>query len=181
MMPSVNPTAKNILITGLPGVGKTTLIRQLCVELSALRPAGFYTQEIREGNVRRGFELVTLDGKKGLLSHVGTKGPFRVGKYGVDVVGFEKLLAKIDFFAPATGLAVIDEIGKMECLSAGFRRLVTEILDSDKPLLATIALKSSGFIEEVRLRPDVRPLTITAGNRDKLGSQILDLLRPLIL
>jgi nucleoside-triphosphatase THEP1 len=34
---------KNILITGLPGVGKTTLIKNIVAALKDLRPVGFYT------------------------------------------------------------------------------------------------------------------------------------------
>ena len=58
---------KNILITGLPGIGKTTLIRRLYEELKDTHPVGFYTGEIRENGVRKGFELISLDGRRGLL------------------------------------------------------------------------------------------------------------------
>lgn len=44
---------KNILITGLPGVGKTTLIKKLTEALKDFYPVGFYTEEIREGWERR--------------------------------------------------------------------------------------------------------------------------------
>ena len=36
----------HILITGLPGVGKTTLIRELAKRLAEYHPAGFYTEGI---------------------------------------------------------------------------------------------------------------------------------------
>ena len=64
-----SPIKKNFLITGLPGVGKTTLIKKLSEKLKHLHPAGFYTEEIREAGQRKGFELISLDGKRGLLSH----------------------------------------------------------------------------------------------------------------
>jgi adenylate kinase len=47
----MEPLRKNLLITGLPGVGKTTLIRGLAQELRDLNPVGFFTTEIREGGV----------------------------------------------------------------------------------------------------------------------------------
>ena len=167
------PAKKNILLTGLPGVGKTTLIRRVSEELKNLHSAGFYTEEIREEGVRKGFELIGLDGKKGLLSHVDIKSPNRVGKYRVDVKGFEGFLDSIAFFASQTKLIIIDEIGKMECLSRKFKRIIKEILDSEKMVIATIAFKGSGFINEIKKRNDVRLFEITERNRDSLLSETL--------
>jgi len=168
---------KNILLTGLPGVGKTTLIRRLSEELKNLHPAGFYTEEIREEGFRKGFELISLDGKRGLLSHVEIKSPYRVGKYRVDVKGFEGFLDSIAFFAPETKLIIIDEIGKMECLSLEFKRLIKEILNSEEMIIATIAFKGSGLIEEIKKRNDVRLFEITEKNRDSLLSEIFSYLK----
>lgn len=164
---------KNILLTGLPGVGKTTLIKKLSKELSGLHSVGFYTEEIREGGVRKGFDLISLDGKRGLLSHIETNSPYRVGKYGVDVKGFENFLEGIAFSTPATSLIIIDEIGKMECLSPEFRRIIKEILSSEKMLIATVALKGGGLIEEIKRRDDVMLFEITQKNRDSLLGEIL--------
>ncbi len=158
----------NILITGLPGVGKTTFIVKLVTRLKALKPAGFYTAEIRERGERVGFELVGLDGRKAALSHVNIKGVHRVGRYGVDVKGFDAFLKTIPFQADETGLAVIDEIGKMECCSSHFRRLIIDLLESDKPMLATVAMKGSGLIAEVKLREDVAIHELTPGKREML-------------
>ena len=101
---------KNILISGLPGVGKTSLIKKIVEALKDLRLVGFYTAEIREGSRRKGFELISLDKRKGLLSHTDIQSPHRVGKYKVDVKGFEAFLGSIPFLNPSTRLIVIDEI-----------------------------------------------------------------------
>ncbi len=48
---------RTLLITGPPGVGKTTVIRSLAERLKDRRLGGFYTAELREGRERRGFRL----------------------------------------------------------------------------------------------------------------------------
>lgn len=166
---------KNILITGLPGVGKTTLIRQVAEKLRVFNPVGFYTAEIRENHIRKGFELISLDGKKGILSHISVKSPYRVGKYGVDVRGFDEFIDGISFFSDSTGLIIVDEIGKMECMSEKFCRLIEETLNSNKVVIATIALRGSGIIEKIKSRNDVRLFEVTEKNREKLLKTIVEL------
>jgi nucleoside-triphosphatase len=164
---------KNLLITGLPGMGKTTLIKKIFETLKNLRPAGFYTEEIREEDIRKGFEMISLDGRRGLLAHTDIRNSCRVGKYKVDVKGFEDFLDSIPFFNSNTHLIMIDEIGKMECLSDQFKKLMRELLDSEKWVIATIALKGSGLIEEIKKRHDIKLFELTKSNRDALLSDIL--------
>ena len=164
---------KNILITGLPGVGKTTLIKNLAEVLKPLHPIGFLTAEIREGGIRKGFELISLDGRKGLLSHTDIQSPHRVGKYKVDIKGFEDFLDSPSIRNLSTSLVLIDEIGKMECLSDRFKTWLQNCLDSEKWVIATIALKGTGFIEAVKKRLDSRLFEITQRNRDSLLNDIL--------
>src|SRR3989304_8161272 len=166
-------TKKNILVTGVPGVGKTTLIKKLTEILIDLKPVGFYTEEIREKGIRKGFKLISLDGGTGVLSHVGVKSPYTVSKYKVDIDGFEDFLDSIAFLDHKVSVIIIDEIGKMECLSDKFKKLINEILDSDRLVIATIALKGSGVIAEIKKRPDIKLFEITQGNRDPLLLEIL--------
>src|SRR3989304_357892 len=173
-------TKKNILITGLPGVGKTTIIKKLTENLIDLNPVGFYTEEIREKGIRKGFELMSLDGRKGLLSHVDIKSHCTVGKYKVDIKGFEEFLDSIPFFEDTVSLVIIDEIGKMECLSEKFKKLLKEILDSEKALVATIALKGGGLIEEIKKRDDIKLFEISQNNRESLLFEILSNVKRLL-
>jgi len=170
-MPSFSK--KNLLITGLPGVGKTTLIRKVCEALKDFHPVGFYTEEIRESGERRGFELISLGGERGLLSHKRTESPYRVGQYRVDIESFENFLDSIPFASPVSRLMIIDEIGRMECLSDRFKKLLGEALGSEKWVIATIALKGGGLISEVKQRLDVKLFGMTPSNRDILLSDIL--------
>jgi nucleoside-triphosphatase len=164
----------HILITGLPGVGKTTLIRKLVEHLAEHNPAGFYTEEIRDAQgTREGFRLVTLCGRQLVLSHIRHPGPYRVSRYGVDVHGFEQLLAELDLRHAQSRLIMIDEIGKMECLSRKFEEEVTRLMDAPNVLVATVALKGEGFIRQVKNRPDCRLVTVTRENRDSLVNNLL--------
>jgi nucleoside-triphosphatase len=164
---------KNLLITGLPGVGKTTLIQRLYEALKDFHPAGFYTSEIREGETRKGFELVNFQGKRRILSHINIKSHYRVGRYKVNISGFEDFLDGMSFLDPSSHMVMVDEIGKMECLSAQFVRMMKEVLGSEKWVIATVALKGSGLIAEVKKRQDVKLFELTPSNRDALFSGIL--------
>jgi nucleoside-triphosphatase len=166
-----------ILLTGAPGCGKTTTIIQIVENLKDIKAAGFYTQEIREDNTRKGFSWTHLDGTTGILAHTKIKGPHKVGKYGVDVAGFEKSVVPIlDINHSDAELFIIDEIGKMECFSKKFVTAVHQLFASDKSVLATVAQKGSGLISEVKNHPDTKLFNLTAQSRDKIIAEILQLL-----
>lgn len=162
------------LITGKPGVGKTTLIQTVVARMPAVAMAGFTTSEIRSAGYRSGFELKGLDGSRRVLAHVDIDSRDRVGKYGVDTAGFDAFLDGLDLLNPRAALIVIDEIGNMELCSHRFRKLVRSVLDGDRRLLATIALRGKGLIQAVRQRPDVHLIEVTRDNRDHLIHRILD-------
>ena len=154
-------------------MGKTTLIRRVAEELRDFNPVGFYTAEIREEGSRKGFELISLDGRRRVLSHVDIRSHHRVGRYKVDMEGFEDFLASISFQDPRSNLAIIDEIGKMECFSARFRKVLVELLDSKRWVIATVALRGGGIIEEIKRRQDIRLFEINLGNRESLVAEIV--------
>lgn len=157
----------NLLVTGKPAVGKTTLVERVVERLRGkLRLAGFTTTEVRDATgQRRGFRLVTVNGQQGELARVGLRSPVRVGRYGVNLESFERLalpeLARRD-----VDLIVIDEIGKMECASPRFRRAVEDALDAPVNVLATLGMGRLPFFQALRDRPDVDLLTLTERNRD---------------
>lgn len=82
--------ARAQLITGPPGVGKTSLLLSLLEMLPGTK-GGFTTREIREGGERVGFQITDLSGREGVLAHVRRPGPPRVGRYGVDLKTFEAI------------------------------------------------------------------------------------------
>jgi nucleoside-triphosphatase len=161
-----------LFLTGNPGVGKTTLIRAIVERLEEVTCAGFYTEEKRQGGQRIGFRVITLDGQEGSLASLGRENQ-TVGKYSIHVQEFEKLvLPDLDTATTAADLYVIDEIGKMELLSRPFRNRIIELLAQPTNLLATIAKRGKGFIEQIKGRTDVELIEVTRNNRDELPEEL---------
>ena len=163
------------MLTGLPGCGKTTVIIKLAELLKEKKIAGFYTQEMRSKGVRSGFLIKTFGGAEGLLSSINiTSGP-RVGKYRVNVQGFEAMVVpELSRQGREVDLYLIDEIGKMECFSRAFMRAVSGILDGDLPMVATVAIKGGGFIAGVKEHSDVEIVELDLENRNGLPGKIVD-------
>lgn len=170
---------KNILVTGRPGCGKSTLIERVVAALDA-PVSGFFTREIREGGNRVGFSVETFDGRRGVLAHVHSISRIRVGRYGVDIEAFEKIAIPSLLPLSAETLTVIDEIGRMECFSSPFRDAVLKALDSPGPVLASIAEKGDAFIQGIKSREDVLLRRITTADRDAAAASILAGLKTLL-
>ncbi|XP_066553013.1 cancer-related nucleoside-triphosphatase isoform X1 [Amia ocellicauda] len=189
---------KHVFLTGPPGVGKTTLIQKACETLmsSGIAIDGFYTEEVREGGRRIGFDVVTLSGKRGILSRIGNSSgssagrrEYRVGQYVVDLPAFENLVLPTfrnvgSKTSNGRRVFVIDEIGKMELFSHSFIQAVRQTLDSSaSPILGTIPIpkgKPLGLVEEVRSRGNVKLFTVTKDNRDNILPAILEDLKQCI-
>jgi len=163
-----------IVLTGSPGCGKTTAVTRIVDVLDASKLAGFWTEEIREAGVRRGFRWNRPDGSAGILAHVNIKSPHRVAKYGVDIAAFnEAVVPTLDPDKTTSELFIIDEIGKMECCSKAFVAIVRKLFDSERSILATVARKGSGLIEEAKQWPGIELHHLTVQNRDHIVQEIL--------
>jgi nucleoside-triphosphatase THEP1 len=155
----------NILLTGPPRSGKSTLIEKVIKRVK--RPAtGFFTRELREKGRRVGFLIETLDGKTGLLAHQNIKSNYRVGRYKVNIEDLDQIA--VPSMLPSTDdqLVVIDEIGKMECFSHFFKETLLRALSAENQVIGSIALKGDRFIQTIKNRDDVILVFITQTSRD---------------
>jgi nucleoside-triphosphatase len=157
-----------LLITGPPGIGKTSLIKSLLGEISCAA-GGFLTEEIREGEERVGFRVTALDGSAATLAHTrGIRGP-RVGRYQVDVPAFEAVgVRAMEAALREADLVVVDEIGKMELCSPRFVEALEACLHSPKTLLGTILQAPHPWLDAVKRRPTVELYRLTTKNRTHL-------------
>lgn len=171
---------KNILITGRPRVGKSTLLKS-CAQLLGKKAGGFFTDEIPGEGIRgrRGFRLVTLSGESHILAEVDAESSYHVGRYGVfldvlDQVGAPEIMQAIQ--NPDQSWILIDEIGRMEEGSEKFKKALLAALASPKRVLASIRWHDSPFTEAIKERNDVILYKMTVPNRESLTDLMVNFL-----
>lgn len=168
-----------LLVTGRPGVGKTTALRRVAARLSDLRVEGFYTGEVRdESGDRVGFRARSFDvddpeseGEGETIASVELDGGPRVGEYGVDVEAVDEI-SRRHLTPEGADVVLVDEIGKMECHSEEFVGRIRELLDGDVPTVASVSRGGGGLIEEVKASDRTETWEITADNRDRMPGRI---------
>ena len=163
---------KNILVTGLPRCGKSTIIESVIRSIE--KPMiGFFTREIKERGKRVGFSIITVDGEKGVLAHQDIRSRPRVGQYGVNLDDIDHIAVPAMMPAKPDEIVVIDEIGKMECLSPLFRQTLIKILDSQHRVIGSIAQKGDRFIQKIKERDDVVLIHVSEKNRNTLAEALI--------
>lgn len=169
---------KNILITGLPKSGKSTILRKI---ISGCQDkVGFITNEVREGGERVGFEIETQNGKKAMLASVKFNTGPKVSKYFVDIENLDLMIGEIIKFKEKD-LLFLDEIGQMELFSEKFKEIVVKFLDSENLCIATLSkVYTDDFVEKIKKRNDVIIIEITRENREVKKKLIEDLIKKII-
>ena len=168
------------LLTGSPGSGKSTVMSRCAEQLCALgiTVGGISTPEIRRGGRRVGFSVVDLaSGRRGLLAGTDIASKLRVGRYGVDLEGFESVaLPALDHAERRCDVVCVDEVGRMELFSDTFRRRVEALLRGDKPMIAVVHRSYvgsyGGWGTLFHVSPENRerlPSRIAAGIMEDLG------------
>jgi len=172
--------AVRIFLTGDPGVGKTTAIRQIMVDLEqrGLRVGGMISGEIRESGRRVGFQLEDVATHKiGVLAHVTERSPGSpaVGSYGVNLSDLESIgSAAIRRAITNADLVVVDEIGPMELKSEEFVLAIKAALESTKHFLGTLHKRSSHpLVSSIRSNSNYRVIEVTHMNREKIPVEVL--------
>ena len=171
----------NLLISGPPGVGKTTLLNEIKNKIrdQGYSVGGMYCPEIREEGRRTGFNIIDIASRrKGILASIhNTKGPI-IGRYRINIgeindVGVLALKNAME----TSDYIFIDEIAPMELASNSFSQAVWNVMESQKPVIAVIHQRSNHpFILKVKNREDVKILNLTLENRDHILKKILEIL-----
>lgn len=162
---------KNILITGKPGVGKTTAILKIIEQLKPSTVGGFWSREMLNRGKRVGFAIETLSGKGGALAHVDIFSMYKVGNYNVNVEDIDSIIVpELVATREAGKLIIIDEIARMELFSQFFSEELLRCLATGRVLGTIQEMTSHPFIREIKSRHDVKIIKITKSNRDWIPS-----------
>ena len=164
---------QNVLIAGTPGIGKTSLITRLYRNLTPLVIRGFYKEAIYENRILKGYRIGTFDFQELIIAHIHLVGPNRLGEFGLNLDGFDKIVSSQLKMSKEVELFLIDEIGAMECASPYFRQKILEVMDSSIPLIATLASVDILDALKIRARKDIALLKMTQINRDSLWKNVL--------
>jgi len=173
-------------LTGLPGVGKTTVLQRVIDELNgrSFKVGGMMTREVRRDMARVGFEIEDLSTKrKGWLAHVNQPHGPQIGKYKVNLRDLEEVGAKAILNAvQQADIIAIDEIGPMELFSASFKDSVVKAVKSGKAVLGTIHYRvRDPFVTTMKENRDVEVIEVTLKNREVLPRAIADRIAQIVM
>lgn len=167
-----------IVLTGPPGVGKSTAIQKIIRKLGSAC-GGFYTREIREKGQRTGFEIVTLEGPTSLLATrnpdvpITNAVPFKVFRVNLDAVELVALPALLRA-AEARKLLIIDEIGPMEIFSEPFCRTVLNLFNNpDLAIVGTAVYRPNRYANQIKKHPRAVVKIVSRENRDNVPDEVL--------
>ena len=166
-----------ILLTGRPGVGKTTIVNRVYEHYSknGFKIEGLTTREVREGGARTGFKITDLSsGQEGWLAKKDLGSGPRVGSYVVVSHDLEKIgvPALERSISGAADLVIVDEIGPMEMTSVSFRSSISRVLNGYRAVVATVKFGSRYPEVETILRKSLH-WEITKDNREAIYRRII--------
>lgn len=164
-----------ILLTGKPGIGKSTILKEVLGSLQ-MPKYGIVAEEIRnDQNQRVGFEAMTSDGKSSIFAHkLAFKTEFSVGDYYVDINAIN------DFIVPELkeglskekSVVFVDEIGRMQSFSAEFLSIIKSLFSGKVNVLATIVFEDEPWSLEFKKYPGVILIDVNEKNREFLAEII---------
>jgi nucleoside-triphosphatase THEP1 len=163
----------NLLLTGASGIGKSTLLRKLATKLQGWRLGGFVSEAILEGDQRVGWRIDSFDGDGGVVAHTSISREVSMGRFGVDMALFERMVADHLKTHNEIDVYLVDEIGIIASWSELFIKRMNILLDSDHLVVAIVRQKSNDYVGEVKARADTDLWEITRENRDTVLGDVL--------
>jgi nucleoside-triphosphatase len=168
-----------LLLTGSPGVGKSTVLLHIIQALKArgYHVGGMISNEARSNVMRVGFEILDLSsGQHGWLARVNEPvgpqvGRYRVNMHDLDGIGVQAILGAVE----SSDVIAIDEVGPMELFSERFRDAVKKAIESGKLIVGVVHWRARNkLIDELKANPDAEAYVVTREDREKLEETIVE-------
>ena len=167
-----------IVLTGAPGVGKTTAVIRVARALKerGVKVGGIVSRELRINNMRVGFEFIDLTSNgRSVLASITGNGP-KVGKYFVNVAGCRFAAERLTNAVRNSDVIICDEIGPMELKSKEFIDSVKNLLEVDKKVIVVVHQKlQHPLTDEFRNKSSLL-INLDLKNREKVNEILLDTL-----
>lgn len=174
---------RKIVLVGPNGVGKTTIVKDAIARFrrSGIRPHGFYTEHSPEIHGGAGFVVRTMDGTRLTFAHIDMVRGRKVGPYRVDVDAFEAAVlpsleppSEVDQHKYMRTVGIVDEIGKLQCVSDRFMDSVERLLKTQAWVLVTVPDQGGPFVQAVHTWMADALVRVDEDNRDTLAQDIVN-------
>lgn len=171
-----------IFLSGPQSIIRTGVVKRTIQLLRAkgIELWGFYTDEMVESG-RAGFAVVTLSGVRVPVAHISlSRGP-KIGPYRVDVPALDAaILPEIERRTLSRSghrsLGIIDEVGRIQCMSDEFLDRVARLIKSPLPILISFAAEGGPFIDYLHTVAGPHLVEVTRNNQYELPDKIVEAL-----
>jgi nucleoside-triphosphatase len=165
-----------IVLTGAPGVGKTTAVMRVARELKerGVKVGGIVSRELKTNNTRIGFEFIDLTtNDRNVLASVTGNGP-KVGKYFVNIAGCRFAAERLTSAVRNSDVIICDEIGPMELKSKEFIDSVKNLLYVDKKVIVIVHQKLQHLLTNDFRNKSSLLINLDLENRDEVNQILFD-------
>ncbi|MDB5181059.1 MAG: hypothetical protein JWO54_822 [Candidatus Saccharibacteria bacterium] len=160
----------NIILTGKPGIGKSTVIGTYIKSFGSTSLWMLTTEVLGESGQRVGFKSTTSTGHKRLVSHKSDiHSDVMIGSNNVDTVALNEILSIIKDEVDNTNpdMIILDEIGPIQLSDTTFIDVFDKIFESNINLLASVHINDER-LSKYRQSPSAINISVSETNRNEL-------------
>ena len=165
-----------IVLTGAPGVGKTTAIIRVARALKerGVKVGGIVSRELRTNNRRIGFEFIDLSTNDRNVWLLSLEMVLRLESISLTLQGAALPAERLTNAVMNSDVIFCDEIGPMELKSREFVDSVKNLLNVDKKVIVVVHQKLQHLlIDELRNKSSLL-INLDLQNREKVNELLLD-------